>query len=101
MENQKAVYVFATWKVKEGEINNVLSLLNTVQAESIKEDGNLFYIIHQSKQEPNTLILSEGYSNDDAVTAHRNSPHFQELVLGQIVPLLDNREVVSTTLLTL
>ena len=39
MENQNPVYVFATWKVKEGAIGSVLDLLKTVHAESIKKKG--------------------------------------------------------------
>lgn len=97
MENQNPVHVFATWKVKEGQIENVLQLLKTVQEESIKEDGNLFYKIHQSNSDANTIVLFEGYSSEAAVAEHRNSPHFQNLVLGKIVPLLDNREIVLTT----
>ena len=96
MENQNPVHVFATWKVKEGHIETVLHLLKTVQDESIKEEGNLFYKIHQSISDLNTIILFEGYTNEAAVAAHRNSPHFQNLVLGKIVPLLDNREIVLT-----
>jgi autoinducer 2-degrading protein len=37
MENQNPVHVFATWKVKEGQIENVLNLLKKVQDESVKE----------------------------------------------------------------
>ena len=96
MKNQNPVHVFATWKVKEGKIENVLHLLKTVQDESIKEEGNLFYKIHQSISDLNTIILFEGYTNEAAVAAHRNSPHFQNLVLGKIVSLLDNREIVLT-----
>ncbi|TDO73173.1 quinol monooxygenase YgiN [Flavobacterium chryseum] len=97
MENQNSVHVFATWKVKEGQIENVLQLLKTVQEESIKEKGNLFYKIHQSNSDANTIVLFEGYSSEAAVAEHRNSLHFQNLVLGKIVPLLDNREIVLTT----
>jgi quinol monooxygenase YgiN len=97
MENQNPVHVFATWKVKEGQIENVLQLLKTVHNESIKEDGNLFYKIHQSNSDLNTIILFEGYSNEVAVAEHRNSPYFQDLVLGKIVPLLENREIILTT----
>lgn len=97
MENQNPVHVFATWKVKEGQIENVLQLLKTVHNESIKEEGNLFYKIHQSKSDQNTLILFEGYSSEVAVAEHRNSPYFQDLVLGKIVPLLENREIVLAT----
>lgn len=97
MENQNPVHVFATWKVKEGEIDNVLNLLKTVQKESEKENGNLFYKIHQSNSDLNTIVLFEGYTNEAAVAEHRNSPHFQEFVLGKIVPLLETREIVLTT----
>ena len=47
MENQNPVHVFATWKVKESQIENVLHLLKAVHDESIKEEGNLFYKVHQ------------------------------------------------------
>ena len=97
MENQNPVHVFAIWKVKEGQIENVLQLLKTVHNESIKEEGNLFYKIHQSKSDQNTVILFEGYSSEVAVAEHRNSPYFQDLVLGKIVPLLENREIVLAT----
>lgn len=97
MENQNPVHVFATWKVKENQIENVLHLLKAVHDESIKEEGNLFYKIHQSNSDKNTLVLFEGYSNEEAVTKHRSSVHFQDLVLGKIVPLLDNRKIVLAT----
>ncbi|MEP6929799.1 MAG: putative quinol monooxygenase, partial [Flavobacterium sp.] len=82
MENQNPIHVFATWKVKEGQIENVLNLLKTVHDESVKEDGNLFYKIHQSNSDLNTLVLFEGYTSESAVTEHRNSGYFQDLVLG-------------------
>lgn len=97
MENQNPVHVFATWKVTEGHVENVLHLLKIVQEQSIKEKGNLFYKIHQSNSDLNTLVLFEGYTSEDAVTEHRNSTYFQDLVLGQIVPLLEKREIILTT----
>ena len=50
--------------------------------------------MHQSNAEANTRILFEAYANEAAVEAHRNSAHFQNLVIGQIVPNLQNREVI-------
>ena len=97
MNTEKPVHVFATWKVKEGEIDTVLNLLKVVHHESVKEKGNLFYKIHQSNADANILLLFEGYTDESAVTEHRNSVHFQDLVIGKIVPLLDSREVVVTT----
>ena len=97
MQNQRKVHVFATWQVKDGHIDTVLNLLKTVREESLKENGNLFYTIQQSNTDTNTLILFEGYRNEAAVEEHRNTPHFQDLLLGQIVPLLASREIVLTT----
>ncbi|UZR99665.1 putative quinol monooxygenase [Chondrinema litorale] len=91
------IHVFATWKVREGQLEEVLQALKEVQKESIKEKGNLFYKIHQSNSDENTLILFEGYTDESAISDHRNSSYFQELVLGKIVPLLEEREVIVTT----
>lgn len=97
MKNQDPVHVFALWKVKEGETGNVLHLLKTVHDESIKEEGNLFYKIHQSSTDPNTILLFEGYADEDAVAIHRNSPYYQASVLQKISPLLEKREVILAT----
>lgn len=91
---QKPVYVFAKWQVKEGKIDFVLNLLAEVAKKSTEEKGNLFYKIHQSNSEPNTLILFEGYTDEAAVDEHRNSAHFQNLVISNIIPNLENREVI-------
>jgi (4S)-4-hydroxy-5-phosphonooxypentane-2,3-dione isomerase len=99
MKNQTVIHVFATWKIKDGQIEHVLNLLKTVQDLSVKESGNLFYKVHQSNTDANELVLYEGYINEVAVIEHRNSKHFQDLVLAQIVPLLEKREIVLTTLL--
>lgn len=95
--NQQAINVFAKWQVKEGELDTVLGLLVYVVEQSRAEDGNLFYKLHQSNTDANTLLLFEGYKDNAAVAAHRASEYFQNIVLGQIVPLLENREVVVAT----
>ncbi|AYL97786.1 putative quinol monooxygenase [Mucilaginibacter celer] len=94
---QQPVYVFAKWTVKQGELNTVLSLLAEVAQKSTAEEGNLFYNIHQSNTGPDTLILAEAYKDEAAVAAHRETAHFQNIVVGKIVPLLAEREVILTT----
>jgi autoinducer 2-degrading protein len=96
-----AVHVFAKWQVREGELETVLALLPRVVKASTAEAGNLFYQVHQSHTDVNTLILFEGYQDDAALMDHRNSAEFQAIVMGQIVPLLEHREVVLTTPLRL
>ncbi len=46
--SQKPVYTFAKWKVKDGKLETVLKLLAVVAGKSSKEEGNLFYKVHQS-----------------------------------------------------
>lgn len=91
---QQAIYVFAKWQVKKETLQEVLKLLPEMVNNSKKEDGNLFYNVHQSVADPHTLLLFEGYRDEEALDKHRNSAHFNTLVVDQIAPLLENREVV-------
>lgn len=92
--SEQAIYVYAKWQVKEGKLDAVLQILKEAAQKSSEEEGNLFYKIHQSKTDENTLILFEGYENESAVEFHKNSEHYQNLVVKQIIPLLENREVI-------
>jgi (4S)-4-hydroxy-5-phosphonooxypentane-2,3-dione isomerase len=92
--SQQPITVFAKWKVKEGQLETVLNLLTDAVKSSRSEAGNLFYKLHQSSADPNTLVLFEGYKDATALEQHRNSVHFQTIVVGKIVPLLENREVI-------
>ena len=95
--SKKPVYTFATWRVKEGQLAAVLNLLADLTAKSTAEEGNLVYEIHQSNVDANTLILFEGYKDESAFQEHRNTKHFQTLVIEKIVPLLEDREIVIAT----
>lgn len=87
------VHVFARWKVKAGNLEKVLALLKEARTKSLREEGNLFYEIHQSKADANTLLLFEGYADEAAQQTHVQSAHFQQVIIGQIIPLLEERDV--------
>lgn len=91
------VHVFARWKVKAGHLETVMKLLKEVRSLTILEQGNLFYKVHESRADANTLIIFEGYADEMAQKAHMESVHFKKLVIEQIVPLLEDREVILTT----
>lgn len=93
----KPVYLFAKWKVREGNLDRVLSLMPNLAAQSRAEEGCLCYDIHQGRTEPNTLMLFECYRDQAAVDAHRSSEHFQKMVIGELVPLLESREPLLAT----
>ncbi|RYY53434.1 MAG: antibiotic biosynthesis monooxygenase [Chitinophagaceae bacterium] len=92
---QQTVFTHAQWKVKDGQLDEVLSILKEVAEKSLAEEGNLFYKIHQSIPENNVLVLYEGYKDQAAADSHRSSAHFQDLVIGRIIPLLEKREVIQ------
>ncbi|MDQ0594101.1 autoinducer 2-degrading protein [Chryseobacterium ginsenosidimutans] len=92
--DQNTVFVHAKWQVKEGKLDTVLQLMKEVGERSTQEEGNLFYKLHQSQESQNMIILYEGYINADALETHRNSEHFKNIVLEQVVQLLENREVI-------
>jgi len=93
----KPVYTFATWRVKDGQLDSVLSVLAELSVRSSAEPGNLVYKVHQSNSDASTLVLFEGYRDELALEEHRKSEHYQALVVEKIIPLLQDREIVITT----
>jgi (4S)-4-hydroxy-5-phosphonooxypentane-2,3-dione isomerase len=91
------IHVFAKWKVRPGQVENVLSILKELKAKSIQEKGNLFYQVHRDNSDPNTLILFEGYVDDSALALHRNAGYYKQAVVERISTLLTDREVILTT----
>jgi len=91
---EKEMQVFAKWKVKAGALEKVLGLLKEVREKTRTEKGNLYYNINQSTSDKNILLLHEAYKSEEAIQEHRNTRHYQELVSGKIIPLLEDREVI-------
>jgi len=56
------------------------------------EPGCLTYHACRSKDNPDFFLLYEHYADDDALQAHRETPHFKRIIEGTIVPLLEKRE---------
>lgn len=83
--------VAVTWVAKEGEEERVRALLEEIAPVVRAEPGCLMYIVHRSSDDPRTFFLYEQYVDEAAFQAHRETEHFQELVLGEAVPLLESR----------
>ena len=63
------------------------------------EPGNLLYVTHQDPKDPTHFLFYEQYANQAALDAHVASAHYKELVVGQLVPLLTERNVTLYRLL--
>lgn len=90
--------VVAKWQVREGNVDEVLSILNTVVPLSRAEEGNRAYIVNQSVDDPNRIMLYEQYVDEAAFQFHAGREIFAELVRDRIWPLLESRarEIYST-----
>ncbi|MBO0916573.1 putative quinol monooxygenase [Streptomyces laculatispora] len=86
--------VVARYRTRPGELDTVLPLLDSMAAASRREPGNLGYRVHQGTEDPRAIVLYEEYATEADFTAHCATPHFQEIVLGKVVPLLESRDVL-------
>jgi len=82
------------WTIRESETSRILGLLPELAAATKNEKGNLAYNIYEAADNVNVLVLHERYKDEEALDFHKNSAHYQETVVKQIIPYLENREVL-------
>lgn len=89
--------LIARWEATPGKGQEVALFAAELAARSNAEDGCLRYEIWRDEEEGHEFVLVETYRDEAALESHRASTHFQELVLGAIVPLLKERSVKMHT----
>jgi quinol monooxygenase YgiN len=87
------VTIIARWRATDDARSEILEHISTLQQQSLAEPGCLGYEVLQAFGDPNSLVLVESYRDAAALDAHRDSPHYRELVIGHILPLLADRHV--------
>ncbi|GAA2786755.1 putative quinol monooxygenase [Streptomyces showdoensis] len=92
-----AIYVVARWLARTGEDERVAELLPEISAASRAEPGCLEYRAVRATENRREFVLFEGYADEAALAAHRESEHFRTLVVGTAVPLLEERQVTVCT----
>jgi quinol monooxygenase YgiN len=56
------------------------------------EPGCPVYQVARSHDDPDLLLLCEHYVDEAALQAHRETPHFKQIIEGRVIPLLEKRE---------
>jgi autoinducer 2-degrading protein len=56
------------------------------------EPGCALYHACRSKDNRDLFLLYEHYVDEAALQAHRETPHFKEIIEGTIIPVLEKRE---------
>ncbi len=99
-ETCNIIAVAGDWRTQPGKEEAVHRLLLQVAAAVREQElGNLLYLVHQDNTDPTHFLVYEQYASQDALDAHRDSAHYQELIIGKIVPLLAQRQVTLFRLL--
>lgn len=93
MSAADAITVVARWQPAGNALDEVLSLAAEMRKRSLEEPGCLGYEIYRSPQAPDTVLLLERYRDAAALEAHKQSAHYQALVVGLVLPLLAERKV--------
>jgi quinol monooxygenase YgiN len=89
------VVLSVRWVARDGKRDAVEEILRRMTPLSRAEPGCLQYEAHRQLDDPNTFVVFERYVDEPALEAHAASPHFQELVVQQALPLLELRERTS------
>lgn len=87
--------VIARYTIAPGNEKEVLPLLDELAQASRTEPGNASFEVYRKLDDEREIVLLERYTSRDALAAHRETPHFKDLVLNQIVPRLESRVVES------
>jgi quinol monooxygenase YgiN len=84
--------VIARYRASAGRGDQVAALLAPHIAATRAEPGCRCFLVNRSADDGDRFVLYEQYADEAAFAAHRESPHFQQYVLGGVVPLLAERE---------
>ena len=93
MTSDQTLVVVARWRTTEASLDSVLRQIAELRPLSLAEPGCLSYEAFRALDDPTYLLLVERYRDQSALDAHVDSSHYQDKVVGQVRPLLTDRQV--------
>lgn len=88
-----AFVVAATWTAREGAEEVILDVIRRLTPLSRAEEGNLFYQGQVDPDSARRFFLYEQYTSAQAYQDHKDSEHFQELVINYALDFLEERQI--------
>src|ERR1700733_15207817 len=85
--------VIARHTIAPGNEDQVYDLLPHLIAGARSEPGNLAFDAYPALDDRSNYVLLERYVSREAFAEHRETAHFNEIMLGKILPLLANRVI--------
>jgi quinol monooxygenase YgiN len=86
-----ATVVIARYRARHGLGDDVAEVLKKHIAATRAEPGCIQFDVSRSLDHPDEFVLYEKYRDDAAFETHRETPHFHTYILGQVVPILEER----------
>jgi quinol monooxygenase YgiN len=84
-------------KFRSDDRARVAEMLTLLARASRQEPGCVSYIPHTIDGEPDTVVIYEQYRDQQAVDAHRASPHFRDHVVGGLYQMMLDRQMENLT----
>lgn len=85
--------VVATMRAKEGKVDELRALLESLVAPTLAEGPCTVYALHQGIADPREFAFFELWTDQAALDAHLATPHLQEAV-PKLADLLDGDLVI-------
>jgi quinol monooxygenase YgiN len=86
------IVLVAKYTCKPGNREKVLEQLRKMSPlVASTEPGCKLYQASISTENENLILLYEHYVDQAALAAHRETPHFKEIIEGMVIPMLENR----------
>lgn len=70
------IKIIAKTTVPTENLNAFIALAKPLVAASQAEEGNIFYNLHQSQENPEEVVFIEAWKDQQAIDSHNDSPHF-------------------------
>lgn len=86
-----SVTTYARYCVSSENRLRVIRALSATAELTEAEEGNMYF--HAFEAEDGSIHLVEGWKSETALKRHRDTDHFQEVLLKEIVPYLEGRQV--------
>jgi quinol monooxygenase YgiN len=71
--------------------DRITEILRNLAIASRQEPGCVTYVPHHVDGDPETVLIYEQYRDQEAVDAHRTSPHFLQYAVGGFYQLMKER----------
>jgi quinol monooxygenase YgiN len=85
--------VIARHRMRPGMQDQVLPLLPQLVEAARQEPGNLAFAVYRQLDDELNYVLLERYASREAFEEHRQTQHFKDIILDQIVPRLESRTI--------